>query len=32
VKAHVRSVFTKLNVMSRTEAIAAASRRGLIQL
>lgn len=32
VKTHVRSVFTKLNVMSRTEAIAAASHRGLIQL
>lgn len=32
VKTHVRSVFTKLNVMSRTEAIAAASQRGLIHL
>ena len=32
VKTHVRSVFGKLNVMSRTEAIAAASHRGLIQL
>jgi two-component system NarL family response regulator len=32
VKTHVRSVFTKLNVMSRTEAIAAASHRGLIRL
>ena len=32
VKTHVRSIFTKLNVMSRTEAIAAANQRGLIQL
>ena len=32
VKTHVRSIFTKLNVMSRTEAIAAANKRGLIQL
>lgn len=32
VKTHVRSVFTKLNVMSRTAAIAAASHRGLIRL
>ena len=32
VKTHVRSVFTKLHVMSRTEAIAAASHRGLIHL
>jgi DNA-binding NarL/FixJ family response regulator len=31
VKGHVHSVFTKLNVFSRTEAIAAATRRGLIQ-
>jgi len=32
VKAHLRSIFAKLNVLSRTEAIAAASRRGLVQL
>jgi two-component system NarL family response regulator len=32
VKTHVRSIFTKLDVVSRTEAIATASRRGLIQL
>jgi two-component system NarL family response regulator len=32
VKTHVRSIFSKLNVMSRTEAIAAANQRGLIQL
>ncbi len=32
VKSHLRSVFTKLNVLSRTEAIAAAGRRGLVQL
>ncbi|MGA9913803.1 MAG: response regulator transcription factor [Paraburkholderia sp.] len=30
VKSHLRSVFTKLNVVSRTEAIAVATRRGLI--
>ena len=32
VKGHLHNIFTKLNVLSRTEAIAAASRRGLIQL
>ena len=32
VKSHLRSIFTKLNVLSRTEAISAASRRGLVQL
>jgi len=32
VKSHMRSIFAKLNVMSRTEAIAAANQRGLIQL
>jgi DNA-binding NarL/FixJ family response regulator len=32
VKGHLRSIFTKLNVLSRTEAIAAATRRGLVQI
>jgi DNA-binding NarL/FixJ family response regulator len=32
VKGHLRSVFSKLNVLSRTEAIATALRRGLVQL
>jgi len=32
VKSHLRSIFTKLNVLSRTEAVAAASRRGLVQV
>src|SRR4029077_20404269 len=31
-KSHMRSIFGKLVVISRTEAIAAAKRRGLIQL
>jgi DNA-binding NarL/FixJ family response regulator len=31
VKSHVKSIFTKLDVISRTEAIAAALRRGLVQ-
>jgi DNA-binding NarL/FixJ family response regulator len=32
VKSHLRSIFTKLNVLSRTEAITTASRKGLVQL
>jgi len=32
VKSHVKSIFAKLNVLSRTEAVTTASRRGLIRL
>lgn len=32
VKSHLRSIFSKLNVLSRTEAITTASRRGLVRL
>ena len=32
VKSHLRSIFGKLNVLSRTEAVAAASKRGLVQM
>jgi DNA-binding NarL/FixJ family response regulator len=32
IKSHVGSIFRKLDVLSRTEAIAAASRQGLIKL
>lgn len=32
VKSHVQSLFKKLNVLSRTEAIAVANKRGLIRL
>jgi DNA-binding NarL/FixJ family response regulator len=32
VKTHVKSIFAKLDVVSRTEAVARATRRGLIQL
>src|SRR5436305_13466002 len=32
VKSHVKAIFVKMNVISRTEAVASATRRGLIQL
>lgn len=32
VKGHLRNIFTKLNVLSRTEAISSATRRGLVQV
>ncbi len=32
VKGHLRNIFSKLNVLSRTEAISTATQRGLIQL
>jgi two-component system NarL family response regulator len=32
VKSHVKAIFAKMNVVSRTEAVATATRRGLIQL
>jgi two-component system NarL family response regulator len=32
VKGHLHNIFTKLNVLSRTEAVTAATRRGLVQL
>jgi two-component system NarL family response regulator len=32
VKTHLKSLFAKLHVLSRTEAVAAASRRGLVRL
>ena len=32
VKSHVQSIFRKLNVLSRTEAIALATRRGLLRV
>jgi two-component system NarL family response regulator len=32
VKSHMQSIFRKLNVLSRTEAVAVANRRGLLHL
>jgi len=32
VKGHLRNIFAKLNVLSRTEAISAATRRGLVEV
>lgn len=32
VKGHLRNIFAKLNVLSRTEAVTVASRRGLVQI
>jgi len=32
VKGHLRNIFAKLHVMSRTEAITAATRRGFVHL
>lgn len=32
VRSHIRGIFAKLNVLSRTEAVAVATRRGLIKI